>query len=49
MAGSLSMKDGVLLLPSESGVSQHERAVHQVLGRKIAALLPKALPEQGWA
>jgi hypothetical protein len=39
MAGSLSMKDGVLLLPSECGVSQHERAVHQVLGRKIAALL----------
>jgi hypothetical protein len=39
MAGSLSVKDGVLLLPSECGVSQHERAVHQVLGRKIAALL----------
>ncbi|MDG9924234.1 MULTISPECIES: DUF3182 family protein [unclassified Pseudomonas] len=33
------MKDGVLLVPSESGVSQHERAVHHVLGRKIAALL----------
>lgn len=32
-------RDGVLLLPDEAGVSQHERAVHQVLGRKIAALL----------
>lgn len=39
MEGPLSMKDGVLLFPSECGVSQHEHAVHQVLGRKIAALL----------
>lgn len=40
MAGPLSNnKDGVLLLPSDSGVSQHELGVHHVLGRKIAAQL----------
>lgn len=32
------MKDGVLLLPCDCGISQHERATHQALGRKIAAL-----------
>lgn len=33
------MKEGVLLLPCECGVSQHERATHQILGQKIAHLL----------
>ena len=33
------MKQGVLLLPCDCGTSQHERSVHQTLGRKIAALL----------
>ena len=34
----MSAAAGVLLLP-EAGISQHELAVHQVLGQKIAALL----------
>ena len=33
------MKNGVLLLPCACGTSQHERSVHHLLGRKIAALL----------
>jgi hypothetical protein len=35
----MNTREGVLLLPDRAGVSRHERAVHQVLGRKIAALL----------
>lgn len=39
MAGQVSRKSGVVLLPLGADTPRHERAVHQVLGQKLADLL----------